>query len=284
MTFISRLVCILALGVAVQRSLGQNLNANSELSLGVAAYEKAEYHDAIEHLERVVTLSPKSVSGHFYLAKSYDNAYSEECDRNCDRNEQWRLRAIEEYDRVLELEPSNTEALKALGWRYYRMADFDKADHFYRKALEVNRNDFEALYTVAVIQWQHSYEIRIHKRGELKLESNKALINLPSCAEMRRVNLAHIEDAMSLLKRADELGQSYDVKAYISLLYRERADIQCGNQIAYDQDISAAIEWTRRACEARHKPDRATISCVSLRCPPLAPPASGPGQAGGCSD
>ena len=164
------------------------------------------------------------------------------------------------------------------------MANSDEASRFYRKVLEADPNDFEALYTLAVIQWQHSYEVRTQTRAALKLESNKVLINLPSCAEVRRVNLAHIENAMSLLKRVDGIGESYDVKAYISLLYRERADIQCGDQISYDQDIGAAIEWTRGACNARHKPDRITISCTSLRCPPLAPPAAGPEQAGDCHD
>ena len=72
----SALICLmLGLGVTFQQLLGQNLNADSELRLGVAAYDKAEYKDAIDHLERVVTLSPKSVTGHFYLAKSYDSAY-----------------------------------------------------------------------------------------------------------------------------------------------------------------------------------------------------------------
>ena len=101
---------------------GQNFNANSELSLGIAAYEKAKYRDAIDHFERAVTLDPRTVTGHFYLAEAYDNAYSEECDWDCDANERRRLRAIEEFKKVLELDPSNTEALKTLAWRYYRSA------------------------------------------------------------------------------------------------------------------------------------------------------------------
>ena len=256
-------------------------------ALGVAAhalpqYEKAKYADAIDHLERVVTLRPKSVTGHFYLGESYNSAYSEECDWNCDENEHRRVRAIEEYNKVLELEPSNTEAMKALGWRYYRSANFDEADRVYRRVLEVDSNNFEALYTLAVIQWQRSYQLRAQKRAELKIGGKKILINLPSCAEIRSMNLAQIEEGMSLLTRADEIGESYDVKVYISLLYRERADIQCGDKSAYDQDVNAAIEWTRRACGARNKPDHVTISCISLRCLPPAPPPAGPGHAGDC--
>ena len=274
----------LALGLAVPQLLAQDSNADSELSLGIAAYGKAKYSEAIDHLERAVTLSPKAVTGHFYLAESYDSAYSEECDWNCGENERRRVRAIEEYNKVLELEPSHTGAMKALAWRYYRMAKFDDADRFYRKALEVDPNDFEALYTLAVIQWQRSYRTRVQKRAELKLGRSKSLINSPACTEIRSVNLAQVEDGISLLTQAVGIVGSYDVKVYLSLLYRERADIQCGDQSAYDQDVSAAMEWSRRACEARHKPDRVTISCTSLRCPPPAPPPAGPGQPGSCLD
>jgi hypothetical protein len=174
--------------------------------------------------------------------------------------------------------------MKALAWRYYRGAQSDEADRFYRKVLEVDPNDFEALYTLAVIQWQRSYQIRAQRRAELKLGRNKTLINLPSCTEIRNVNLAQVEEGMSLLTRAAGIVESYDVKAYLSLLYRERADIQCGDRSAYDQDVNAAMEWTRRACDALHEPDRGPISCVSLRCPPTTPPPAGPGQPGGCSD
>jgi tetratricopeptide (TPR) repeat protein len=274
----------LALGLAVPQLLAQDSNADSELSLGIAAFGKSKYSEAIDHLERAVTLSPKAVTGHFYLAESYDSAYSEECDWNCEANERRRMRAIEEYNKVLELEPSNTEAMKGLAWRYYRAAKSDEADAFYRKALEVDPNDFEALYTLAVIQWQRSYQIRAEKRADLKLGRNKALINLPSCTEIRSTNLARIEDGISLMTRAAGLVESDDVKAYLSLLYRERADIQCGDRSDYDQDVNTAMEWTRRACDAQLKPDRVTISCTSLRCPLPAPPPAGPGRPGGCPD
>lgn len=273
----------LALGLAIPQMLAQNSSADSELTLGIAAYGKARYSDAIDHLERAVTLNPKAVTGHFYLAESYDSAYSEECDWNCDANERRRARAIEEYNKVLELEPSNTEAMKALAWHYFHSAQYDEADRLYRKVLDVAPNDFEALYTLAVIQWQRSYQIRAQRRAELKLGRNKALINLPSCFEIRNINLAQIEEGMSLLTRAPGIVEYADVKAFLSLLYRARADIQRGDQSAYDQDVNTALEWTRRAREPRYKPDRVSIPCVSLRCPP-APPLVGPGQPGGCPD
>jgi Flp pilus assembly protein TadD len=120
----------------------QNLNAIAELNLGIAAYDKAEYSDAIDHLERTAVLDPNAVGGHLDLAEAYDHAYGdgEECELNCDTNEHRRLRAIEEFNKVLELDPSNPEALKALAWRYHRSAKFEEADRYYRK---ITRNRSE---------------------------------------------------------------------------------------------------------------------------------------------
>src|SRR5215475_16034326 len=56
------LVCFaLALGLGISQLLAQNLNADSELSLGIEAYKKAKYNEAIDHLERHVTLRPESM-------------------------------------------------------------------------------------------------------------------------------------------------------------------------------------------------------------------------------
>ena len=191
---------------------------------------------------------------------------------------------MQEFEKVLEFDPSNTEALKVLGWRYSRKAKFDEADRYYRRALEVDPNDFEALYTLAVLQWTRSYQIRQQKRAELKVGQNNPFINSPSCTEIRIENLARIEDGMTLLKRAIELVKSYDAESYLSHLYRERADIQCSDQSAYDQDVNTAVQWARRACKTRRDPDRMTISCISTRCPLPAPPPPAAGQPGACPD
>jgi tetratricopeptide (TPR) repeat protein len=280
------LSCGLLLSLCITPTLlySQNLNATAELNLGIAAYDGAKYSDAIDHLERAVALDPNAVSGHLYLAKAYDNAYGEECDWDCDANELRRMRAIEEFNKVLELDPSNTEALKTLAWRYHRSAKSEEAVPYYRRALEADPNDFEALYTLAVIQWQRSYQLRQQKRAELKIGRNKSLIDSPSCTEIRIENLAPVEEGMALLQRANDLVKSNDVETYLSLLYQERADIQCKDQSAHDEDVRTSVAWADRACKTRRNPKRMVINCIgtSSRCPPPAPPPSEPGHKGNC--
>ena len=59
--------CLLSFG-----SFAQVLDAQSELRLGIAAYENATYREAVEYLERAVSLDPTSTKAHLYLADAYN--------------------------------------------------------------------------------------------------------------------------------------------------------------------------------------------------------------------
>ena len=49
---------------------------------------------------------------------------------------------------------------------------------------------------------------------------------------------------MEMLKKALELKNDYDdAMAYMNLMYRERADIQCGDTKADAADLKAADQW-----------------------------------------
>ena len=258
--------------------VGQNFNAKSELTLGITAFHQAKYKEAIEHLERVVTLDPRSAASHFYLGEAYDKAYSEGCNRDCAGR--LNQRAIDQFNRAFELDPGTIEALKAIAWRYDRDAQLDEAVHYYRTVLAVDANDFDALYNLALVNWRRSYELRQEKRATLKLVREKPLIHSPSCSAVRKENLGRIQESIKLLKRATVDGQSYNAESYLGLLYWERAEIQCGDQAAHDQDVNAAMAWARRACETRRRGHVNTISCISPRCPSPTPPATG--ELGAC--
>lgn len=288
MTFANQktLLCALLLSLSGASSLNsQNLNASAELKLGIAAYQKARYEDAIEHLERAVTLDPAGKDGHLYLARAYDEAYVEspECGPGgCTANDHIGVRAREEFERVLEIDPSSTEALNGLAWRYYRGAQYEKAEQYYRQTLGLDPNDSEALYTLAVMQWQRSYQLRQEKRLELGLKRNESFIDSSACGAIRVQNLSRVEDAISLMMRVASLKKFYDAEVYLNVLHRERADIQCNDHAAYDQDMSIAREWMARACKTQQDPRRTKLICNSSHCAPPAPAPAPRGQPGSC--
>lgn len=85
------------------------------------------------------------------------------------------------------------------------------------------------------------------------------MINEPTCAEVRRANENNVEEGIAELATAIKLRPDYDdAMAYTNLLYRERADIQCGDAVAYAADIKRADEWVDRTMATKKaKADRA---------------------------
>lgn len=57
---------------------------------------------------------------------------------------------------------------------------------------------------------------------------------------------------MDALNKATQLKENYDdAMAYINLMYRRKAENECGNEDARKADIATADEWVQKAMAAR---------------------------------
>ena len=61
--------------------------------------------------------------------------------------------AIDQYKAVLERDPKNINSVKGIAYLYLQMKKFEDAKTFYRKAIDLDPNDPEPYYSVAVIDW-----------------------------------------------------------------------------------------------------------------------------------
>ena len=84
----------------------------------------------------------------------------------------------------------------------------------------------------------------MEQRAKLNLKPEKALIDAVECWDAQAENEEIVKDGIKMLTKAISIRQSYDdAMAYMNLMYRERADIQCGNLRAYHADIRTADQW-----------------------------------------
>src|SRR6185437_4545991 len=84
----------------------------------------------------------------------------------------------------------------------------------------------------------------------------------PACPDLRARNMAAVEDGIQMLTRAIELRKDYDdAMAYMNLLYRERAKLECGDAAAVAADLKKADEWTDLAMDARKRKAEAAAKC-----------------------
>lgn len=236
------LLIIGVLGPGLLVAQAQSPKRDPELDLGVKAYKNARYEEAIYHFEKAVANEPVNVTAHMYLATTYAQNFIPGVD--APENVQFAESAIAQYKRVLSLDASNANAAKGVAYLYLQMKKFDVAKEYYRKASGIDPNDPENYYSMGVIDWTQTFQSRMETRAKLELKPEQSMIYHRECWQVRDLNQEHVADGIEMLKKALELRPDYDdAMAYMNLMYRERADIQCGDGKASDADLKTADDW-----------------------------------------
>ena len=238
-----RVLAIIAVGLAMLSTVACNkLQARDQLNKGVQSYKSAKYEEAIDHFQKAVSLDPGLINARLYLATAYAQQYIPGADT--EDNNRMAQQAIEQYKAVLERDPKNVNSVKGIAYLYLQMKKFEEAKQYYRKASELDPNDPEAYYSIGVIDWTQSYQPRMEERAKLGLKPEEALKDKKVCTTLRQKVADVIQDGISTLEKALQLRPDYDdAMAYMNLLYRERADLQCDNPAERAADLKTADEW-----------------------------------------
>jgi tetratricopeptide (TPR) repeat protein len=241
-----RLLALTAVALGLVITAGcEKLRARDQLNKGVQAYKNAKYEEAIEHFKNAVALDPALLNARLYLATAYAQQYIPGADT--EDNNRMGQQAIEEYKKVLDANASREQqinSIKGIAFLYLQMKKFPEAKQYYLKASEIDPNDPEAYYSVAVIDWTQTYQPRQEERAKLGLKPDEPLKDKKVCAALREKNLSTVEDGIAMLNKALQLRPDYDdAMAYLNLMYRERADIQCDDPAARAADLKTADEW-----------------------------------------
>lgn len=226
--------------------------AQTALNAGVQAFKQAKYEEAVSDFEQAVALQPENVTAHLYLATAYAQTFVPGVDTP--ENVVWATKALNEYREVLQRQPSNMVAFKGIGFLELQLRDFDQAKESYQKAIAADPSDPELFYTVGVVDWSIAYRAIGAEKAKLSARAQDSLYLSAGCADARATTLANVNDGLAMLTKAISLREDYDeAMAYLSLLYRLRADVQCGNKEAHAADLKKTQEWADMALAARKK-------------------------------
>ena len=166
-------------------------------------------------------------------------------------------------------------AVKGAAYVNMQLKKFEAAREGYKKAAEIDPNDPEAFYSVGVIDWTLAYRDIATEKGKLAPQSQTSeekddddtghqkanpnspeyrMIFSPACVRLRTEHLSEVEDGIAMETRAIDLRKDYDdAMVYLNLLFRERADLQCGDAPAHAADIEKANQWAVEAMTVRKK-------------------------------
>ncbi len=237
---------VVAFSLALLASTGCNkLRARDQLNKGVQAYKNARFEEAIERFKNAVQLDPSLLNARLYLATAYAQQYIPGADTP--ENNRMAEQAIDEFKKVLEKDPKNINSIKGIASLYFQMKKFDLAKEYHNKAKQLDPNDPETYYSIGVIDWTQSYQPRMEERAKLGLKPDEPLKDKKVCAMLKEKNSGYVQDGIDNLKKALELRQDYDdAMAYMNLLYREKADLECDNPEERQADLKTADEWVAK--------------------------------------
>jgi len=245
-----RVLTVLAVLLALLSSVGCNkLRARDQLNKGVQAYKNAKYDDAIDHFQKAVALDPTLVNARLYLATAYMGQYIPGADSP--DNNRYADQAIATFKDVLDQHPPKQQqihSLKGIASMYFQEKKFPEAKEYYDKITQLDPNDPETYYSIAVIDWTQAYQKRMGERAKLGLKPTDELKDKKDCAtftkDVSEQNMPLVTEGLNSLQKALQLRPDYDdAMAYLNLLYREKGDLDCDNSDERKADLKTADEW-----------------------------------------
>jgi tetratricopeptide (TPR) repeat protein len=246
-----RLLTLAAAVLALLSSVGcSKLRARDQLNKGVTAYKNAKYEEAIDHFQQATALDPSLINAKMYLATAFAQQYIPGADTP--DNNKMAEQAIQQYQAVLDMNPARDQkvnAAKGIAYLYLNMKKFDDAKKYYRMAADIDPNDPEPYYSVGVIDWTAAYQPRMEERAKLGLKPDENLNpknkdQKKVCEELKTKNDPLITEGIDSLNKAIQLRPDYDdAMAYLNLMYREKADVECDDLAARQEDLKTADNW-----------------------------------------
>ena len=254
-----KLLTLVAVVLVLFSSVGcDKLRARDQLNKGVKAYKDNHYEQAINNFQEAVRLDPALINARMYLATAYVSQYIPGIDSP--ENLRTAQQAIDEYQKVIDANPSRDQKVnsaKGIAYLYLNEKKWDDAKKYYRMASDLDPNDAEPYYSVGVIDWSACYAPRMEARAKLGMKPDEHLSGKNKdqkkvCEEMKAKNGAAIQEGIDSLDKAIKLREDYDdAMAYMNLMYRERADIECDDEAARAADLKTADGWVDKAMQAK---------------------------------
>ncbi len=229
------------------------LKARDQLNKGIQAFKNAQYEEAVDHFQNSIQLDPSYEQAKLYLA----TAYSYQVVPGLDTPENMKIaqKAIDGFQRVLAKDPNDLTALRQIASIDRNIKRLDAAKEYEKKVIAIDPNDSEAYYTLGVVNWMQAYKNAVTilaadgktDDGNGNVKKSKA-----ACQKLQEANSTLVNEGLDDLHKAVDINHNYEeAMTYLNLMYRRKADLECGDTAAVKADLAQADEWTQKAMGAR---------------------------------
>ena len=204
------------------------LRARDALNKGVKAFVEQRYEEASTLFEESIRLDPDFQVARMYLATTYTSQFVPGSPDP--KSKEMADKAIATFQHIADTDPSNTNSMLSIASLYYQLQEYDKSKEWCRKVFSVDPDNAEALYRIAVIDFDQSSQ----KTG-LQGENVEFLT-----AEDKIETLKDIDEGLDAIDKALKIRPDYfDAMEYQNLLWREKAK--------FENDAKVRAELVRQA-------------------------------------
>ncbi|HVH72416.1 MAG TPA: tetratricopeptide repeat protein [Candidatus Dormibacteraeota bacterium] len=235
--FVRVLACAALVFLVAGASGCNKLKARDLQNKGVAAFKNGQYDNAIEFFKQARDLDPNLMNARLFLATAYASQYIPGAPS--DANMKLGTQAIAEFKDVLSIAPNNLSAIDGIGSMIFQMAGtpydakkFEESKTYHQKHIDIKPNDPEPYYWIAVIDWTLAFRANSEMRAEYNKNNIKKQVRdtdpLPASvrADYAAKCSATVDEGIADAQKATQLRAEYDdAMAYLSLLYRRKADM-----------------------------------------------------------
>lgn len=249
LSFIVAMLAVVALLVGATGCT--KLQARDQLNKGVGAFKAGRFPEAVEFFQQSIELDPELITARLYLATAYMSQYVP--GSTMPDNLEMANTAEDEFQKVLDVEPDNAVAIASIASLQFHQKNYDQAEKWNHRLIEVDPENKEAFYTLGVIAWNRSFQRRMEARVQLGMRTDDPG-PIPDDEVRQQLvdqNLPIIEQGLEDLNKALEIDPEYDdAMAYLNLLYRERADLAASEE-EYEADVLTADNWIDKTLATR---------------------------------
>jgi tetratricopeptide (TPR) repeat protein len=250
--------CVLAVvlcGIALSMSGCKQLEARDQLNKGCEAYKAGHYDEAIDHFEQATQLDPSLPTAKMYLGKALEQNVVPGL--TTPENLKTANQAMDIFKEVLDQNPNDVNSMKEIAGIYFSIKSLDEAESWQKKVLAADPNDADAAYTIGVIDWTKAHQNKLAALQSAGLNDDgkgnqKAPKNVME--PLAQQNAPLVDEGLRYLTMAVNDKPNFDdAMQYLNLIYRNKADVDYGNQQAVEQDLAQAEDWTHKAMDMRKK-------------------------------
>ena len=242
-------ILVLLVGVGSGCNLVAKVRAKNELNEAAKAYKEGHFDQAEQHAKRALAYDPSNKSAPIFIARIIHQQYKPGVDSPA--NVQRARDAIEAYQRLLQNDPNNDEAYKAISVLYSAIKDeTNLRDWILKRAndtTQTNEKRAEAYAILAGKDWDCSFKIT-ELPGVKVIAEGKSNYQKPKDPK----DFDKIQQCVTRGLEQAETAIKYDPNSESAWSYKTNLLIEAAKIAKMNNDANAASQYERQA-EAAQK-------------------------------